>query len=49
MNETMNAKISARIIEQIKAGKSLEDAINAVLGAGTYSQIVDDLYDALRK
>lgn len=43
-----NAAISARIMQLVASGAPLQDAIDAVLGAGTYAQLVSDLYDALR-
>lgn len=45
---TKNAQISAAIISLRQEGMSMRDAINQVLGAGTYEQIASDLYDALR-
>lgn len=44
----MTAKISAAIIAHVAAGKSLADAVDAVLGAGTYNKIAGDVFDALR-
>jgi hypothetical protein len=43
-----NAKISARIIALRAAGLSTRDAVDAVLGAGTYSKIAGEVYDTLR-
>ena len=45
----MNATISLRILALVARGVPLPDAIDAVLGAGTYTQIVGDVYDALRE
>lgn len=45
----MNAKISARIIAAMNAGKSLPEAVDAVLGAGTYEAIATDTYNALKE
>ena len=44
----MQAKISSLILAQIAAGACLKDAIDAVLGAGTYAKIASDVYAALR-
>ncbi len=44
----MTAAISARILANIAAGMSMQDAIDAVLGAGTFAKIAGDVYDALR-
>lgn len=46
---TKNQIISARILAQVAAGLSVRDAIDAVLGAGTYEQLADDLWEALRE
>jgi hypothetical protein len=43
-----NALISLQILANVQGGKSLKEAIDAVLGAGRYDAIVSDLYDALR-
>lgn len=43
-----NAKISALILAEIRAGRTLPEAIDAVLGTGTYQKIAGDVYDALR-
>jgi len=43
-----NAAISAAILTLRQQGMTVRDAINQVLGAGTYEQIASDLYDALR-
>jgi hypothetical protein len=45
MNKTNN-RISAAIRAHVTAGKTAAQAIDAVLGAGTYDGIVSDLYDA---
>lgn len=44
-----NAAISARILANIAAGMTIDQAIDAVLGEGAYIQIAGDLYDALRE
>lgn len=45
---TANEKISLMIIEAVKAGADVADAVDAVLGAGTYEAIASDVYEALR-
>lgn len=40
--------ISARILLLVAAGMDLREAFDQVLGAGTYSKLASDLYDALR-
>jgi hypothetical protein len=44
----MTTKISARILVLMQTGMTLPQAIDAVLGAGTYLKLAGDLYDALR-
>jgi len=44
----MNAKISQAILTLVASGMELRDAIDTVLGAGTFQGIASDLYDALR-
>lgn len=44
----MTAKISARIVALIAEGASTRDAVDTVLGAGTFDKLASDLYDALR-
>lgn len=48
MQALKNSAISVRILALIIDGATLSEAIDAVLGAGTYSGIVSDLYDAIR-
>jgi hypothetical protein len=43
-----NAAISAAIVKQRLAGKSVPEAIDAVLGAGTYAKLAAGLYAGLR-
>lgn len=45
---TTNSVISARILAAISEGVEIDEAIDAVLGEGTYRQLVSDLYDELR-
>ncbi len=47
-NAAKNVQISAMIAARIAAGASTREAIDAVLGAGTYDRLASDLYDALR-
>jgi hypothetical protein len=46
MNKTQ--EISRRIIEKVSEGMTVKDAINAVIGAGTFERLASDLYDDLR-
>lgn len=43
-----HAKISAAILSRRAAGQSVQEAMDAVLGTGTYDALVSGLYDALR-
>lgn len=43
-----NKAISLAIIANMQAGKTLEDAFNAVLGDNKYDQMLTDIYQALR-
>ena len=43
----INAKISARIIAELGTGKSLPEAIDAVLGEGAFMKLSGETYDAL--
>lgn len=49
MEAIKNAAISAKILEQLAAGKSLPQAIDAVLGEGTHAKLAGEVYNALRK
>ena len=40
--------ISARILALVATGKDIRTAVDAVLGAGTYSKMASELYDSLR-
>jgi len=42
------AEISRRIATLIADGMSVRDAIDAVLGAGSFLKIADDLWNAFR-
>ncbi len=44
-----NALISAAIRAAVLTGKPVAQAVDEVLGAGTYAKIAGTLYDALRK
>lgn len=44
----LNAKISEAIITGVRQGMTLPQAINAVLGEGSYESLASDIYDALR-
>jgi hypothetical protein len=46
---TTNQKISLAILAKMAEGLTLEHAIDAVLGVGTYQTVAGDIYDALRK
>ena len=48
MNAAKSAKISALIAKEIQDGKDVSAAIDAVLGAGVFSALASELYDALR-
>ncbi len=43
-----NAAISARILANVAAGMTIDQAIDAVFGQGAYLSIAGDLYEALR-
>jgi len=44
----MNATISARILAAVSNGATLPQAIDTVLGAGTYEKLAGEVYDTLR-
>lgn len=48
MNFTKDQAISFKILALVASGKDLRDAVNEVLGAGTFERIASELYDALR-
>jgi len=53
-NETMtriekNAAISLAILTLIESGVPARDAVDTVLGSGTFDAIASDVYDALTK
>lgn len=43
-----NALISGMILARLAAGEAMREAIDAVLGAGRYEAIIDDLYETFR-
>jgi hypothetical protein len=43
---TKTQQISLAILTKINAGMSVKDAINAVLGEGTFEQIASDIWEA---
>jgi hypothetical protein len=45
----MTAIISARILTLVSQGMTLEVAMDAVLGQGTFKAIAADIWTALRK
>ena len=45
---TKNAEISRRILALLTCGVSMKEAIDTVLGAGTYDRIVGEVYDQFR-
>jgi hypothetical protein len=45
---TKNQAISAAILAKIAAGMTVQEAIDAILGAGTYERVAGEVYDALR-
>lgn len=44
----MNQVISAMILNEVTKGASVKDAVNKVLGAGTFEKLASDVYDGLR-
>lgn len=45
---TKTQAISTMILAAIKDGKDVREAVDAVLGVGTFEKLAGDLYDALR-
>lgn len=41
-------EISARILTLVATGETLQAAFDAILGAGTWAAMIDELYEALR-
>ena len=48
MQALKNAAISAKILAHMQAGKTLEEAFDAALGAGAYAKLAGEVYDELR-
>lgn len=48
MNTTLTQRISMAILMQVAAGSTVQEAIDAVLGAGTHAALAGELYEALR-
>lgn len=48
MTALTNANISKRILEHTKQGKTVKEALDAVLGPGTFDKVASDIYDALK-
>lgn len=46
---TKQQAISLMILENVKNGMSLEEAFDAVLGAGSYEKLAGEIYEELRK
>lgn len=45
---TKSAAIGAAILAHVRSGKSVREAVDAVLGADTFERIAGDVYDTLR-
>mgnify|MGYP006337312719 CR=1 FL=1 len=45
---TASQKISAAILANIAAGKSVKEAFDAILGNGAYEKLAGEVYDTLR-
>lgn len=48
MDATKQSMISAAILVRVNLGQSLPEAVDAVLGAGTYAKLAGEAYEALR-
>ena len=44
---TANQIISAKLLSLVANGMTMREAIDAVLGAGTFERVAGDVYDAL--
>ena len=42
----INAAISARIISEMGKGKSMQEAMDAILGQGAFRKLADEIHDA---
>ena len=47
-NVTKNQAISLQILAKVASGMTIGNAMDSVLGAGTYDKLVSDLYSELR-
>jgi len=47
-SETKMQKVAALILAEVNKGKTMEEAWDAVMGAGEYEKFVKDLYHKLR-
>jgi hypothetical protein len=43
-----NAQISEMILNRVAQGVAVPQAIDEVLGAGTYQRVIDELWDAFQ-
>jgi hypothetical protein len=48
MNDAKQIEISRRILEKVAAGMNVQDALDAVCGAGSAERLIDSLYVELR-
>lgn len=48
MQAIKNAAISAQIVANVQSGMTVQQAVDAVLGQGTYAKIAGEIYTALR-
>ena len=46
---TKTAVISGLILAAIEIGSDVREAVDSVLGDGTYEQVASDVYEALRR
>jgi hypothetical protein len=46
---TKSQIISTKIAAEMQNGKTIQEAIDAVFGAGAYKRIAGEVYDSLRK
>jgi hypothetical protein len=45
---TINQKISAAILARVTIGEPVNEAVDHLLGDGTFEQLINDLYTELR-
>lgn len=48
MSTEKNAQISALILRRVAAGQTLQQAVDSVLGAGTYARVAGEVWEAFR-